>query len=168
VKARRDIAPGSTPEAMMAEALSIDPVLAERCRGAAPVGPASILGPLAVDCTASGCPGLLLAGDAAGFIDPMTGDGLRFALRGGELAAHAALAELATGRPAHRDLSSSRRREFAAKWRFNRALRHLVSSPRAVRLAARVSSYWPFPFEALVAVAGDLRLAERGQRAHAA
>ena len=34
-----------------------------------------------------GAPGLLLAGDAAGFIDPMTGDGLRFAVRGGELAA---------------------------------------------------------------------------------
>ena len=31
--------------------------------------------------------GLLLAGDAAGFIDPMTGDGLRFAVRGGVLAA---------------------------------------------------------------------------------
>jgi 2-polyprenyl-6-methoxyphenol hydroxylase-like FAD-dependent oxidoreductase len=28
-----------------------------------------------------------LAGDAAGFIDPMTGDGLRFAVQGGELAA---------------------------------------------------------------------------------
>ena len=27
-------------------------------------------------------PGLLLAGDAAGFIDPITGDGLRFALLG--------------------------------------------------------------------------------------
>ena len=38
-----------------------------------------VLGPLAVDAAAPGAPGLLLAGDAAGFIDPMTGDGLRFA-----------------------------------------------------------------------------------------
>ena len=29
----------------------------------------------------------MLVGDAAGFIDPMTGDGLRFALMGAELAA---------------------------------------------------------------------------------
>ena len=41
----------------------------------------SMLGPMAVDAPAAGEPGLLLAGDAAGFIDPMTGDGLRFALR---------------------------------------------------------------------------------------
>ena len=40
--------------------------------------------------------GLLVAGDAAGFIDPMTGDGLLFAVRGGELAAEAALEAVAT------------------------------------------------------------------------
>ena len=44
--------------------------------------PIVILGPLAVDAVAAEMPGLLLAGDAAGFIDPMTGDGLRFAFRG--------------------------------------------------------------------------------------
>ena len=62
----------------------------------------TVLGPLAVNARAAGCPGLLLAGDAAGFVDPMTGDGLRFALRGGELAAQAALDELASGQPAYR------------------------------------------------------------------
>ena len=59
----------------------------------------SVLGPLAVDALDGGYDGLLLAGDAAGFIDPMTGDGLRFAVRGGELAALAALAALANGWP---------------------------------------------------------------------
>ena len=57
----------------------------------------TVLGPLAVEATVAGAPGLLLAGDAAGFIDPMTGDGLRFAFRGGELAAYAALRVLTTG-----------------------------------------------------------------------
>ena len=69
-------------------------------------------------------PGLLLAGDAAGFIDPMTGDGLRFALRGGELAAHAALARARIRRAGAS--SSSRLRAPASsrgKWRLNRALR---------------------------------------------
>ena len=42
-----------------------------------------MLGPLAVDVVRDEVAGLLLAGDAAGFIDPMTGDGLRFAIRGG-------------------------------------------------------------------------------------
>ena len=91
---------------------------------AAPV----VLGPLAVDAAAAGAPGLLLAGDAAGFIDPMTGDGLRFAVRGGELAARGR----ARGARRHARASRTsawralRRREFAAKWRFNRTLRALV------------------------------------------
>ena len=52
-------------------------------------------GPMAVDADASGEPGLLLAGDASGFIDPMTGDGLRLALAGAELAAAVTLNVLA-------------------------------------------------------------------------
>ncbi len=81
--------------------------------------------------------GLLLAGDAAGFIDPMTGDGLSFALRGGALAAAAALRALEHGwAGVHAQLVADRRRAFAGKWRFNRALRSLVASPSAVRTAA--------------------------------
>ena len=41
------------------------------------------LGPLALDVRAVGADGLLLAGDAAGFVDPMTGDGMHIAFRGG-------------------------------------------------------------------------------------
>jgi flavin-dependent dehydrogenase len=104
---------------------------------------------------------LLLAGDAAGFVDPMTGDGLRFALHGGELAAEAALAELATGRPAHVWLGGALRREFASKWRLNRALRSLVASPRGIRLAAAVAARWPAPFRWLIDSAGDVPLARR-------
>ena len=54
----------------------------------------AVLGPLAVDTTAAGVDGLLLAGDAAGFIDPMTGDGMFFAVRGAELAAEVATRSL--------------------------------------------------------------------------
>ena len=64
-----------------------DPVLRGRFARARRVTRPQCLGPLAVESSACGVPGLLLAGDAAGFIDPMTGDGLRFALRGAELAA---------------------------------------------------------------------------------
>ncbi len=68
----------------------------------------------------------MLAGDAAGFIDPMTGDGLRFAIQGGELAAAAALGALEHGwSGVHEELARARARAFAAKWRFNRALRLL-------------------------------------------
>lgn len=143
----------------MADALNDDPALRARFAEARRVSPVVSLGPLAVDATAAGCPGLLLAGDAAGFVDPMTGDGLRFALRGGELAAAAALVELATGRPAHARLRAALRREFSSKWRLNRALRALVASARGVGLAAALASRWDAPFRVLIGLAGDVHLA---------
>ena len=132
--------------------------------------PVVTLGPLAVEVSAAGAPGLLLAGDAAGFVDPMTGDGLRFALRGGELAAEAALYELETGFPAHHRLLAARTREFSGKWRINRALRSLVASPQAVSLAATVAGRWSTPVEWLIGMAGDVSLARhlRSNRLHPA
>jgi flavin-dependent dehydrogenase len=100
--------------------------------------------------------GLLLAGDAAGFIDPMTGDGLRFAVRGGELAAEAALDSLAHGwHGVHHRLAKARRREFAAKWRFNRALRSLVASPRGIDVANLGARAVPCLVRRIIAAAGD-------------
>jgi menaquinone-9 beta-reductase len=142
-------------------ALNADAVLRDRFAVATQVSPVTVLGPLAVNARAAGCSGLLLAGDAAGFVDPMTGDGLRFALRGGELAAHAALDELASGRPAYARLAGLRRREFSTKWRINRALRVMVGSPGAVGLASLVSNWWSGPVEYLIQLAGDVGLARQ-------
>ena len=137
-----------------------DPLLAPRFARARQVSEVTVLGPLAVDCKSVGYPGLLLAGDAAGFIDPMTGDGLRFAIRGGELAAEAALRELSTGVAACTSLQAERAREFGTKWRMNRGLRALVASPRAVRVASQVARGWKAPVRMLVRLAGDVNLAQ--------
>ena len=152
-------------QTIVRRALSADAVLRDRFAAATQVSPVTVLGPLAVNARAAGCPGLLLAGDAAGFVDPMTGDGLRFALRGGELAAHAALDELASGRPGYARLAALRRREFSGKWRINRALRVMVGSPGAVGLASLVSNWWSGPVEYLIQLAGDVGLARRYERA---
>jgi flavin-dependent dehydrogenase len=146
-------------QTIVRRALDADAVLRDRFAAATQISPVTVLGPLAVNARAAGCPGLLLAGDAAGFVDPMTGDGLRFALRGGELAAHAALDELASGRPAYGRLGTERCREFRAKWRINRALRLMVGSPGAVGLASLVSAWWSAPVEYLIQLAGDVGLA---------
>ena len=98
-----------------------------------------------------------------GSSNPMTGDGLRFALRGGELAAEAALFELETGAPAHARLYTSRYREFSGKWRMNRALRSLVGSPFGVQFAAAVAARWSTPVRFLIGVAGDVGLARRAR-----
>jgi len=143
-------------DAVVTNAISGDPELRDRFTHARRVSPVVSLGPLACEAAEAGCPGLLLAGDAAGFVDPMTGDGLRFALRGGELAAEAALDELATGRPAHVRLGAALGRELAPKRRLNRILRALVGWPRGVRLAATLASHWEAPFRLLIDVAGDV------------
>ncbi len=145
------------PARLLRDTLHTDRGLAARFADARPISQPVCLGPLAVDATASGAAGLLMAGDAAGFIDPMTGDGLRFALRGGELAAQAALAALESGRAdAHDRLARMRRREFANKWRFNRALRALASSPLAMRAASHGANWAPSWLERTISYAGDV------------
>jgi flavin-dependent dehydrogenase len=146
------------PLRLLHETLAAEPEVSERFADARLASPPVVLGPLAVECTAAGVPGLLLAGDAAGFIDPMTGDGLRFALRGAELAAQEALRALEHGRAdAHVRLERARRREFGAKWRFNRALRLMAGSPSGVRVAARAAAVLPSAVEQAILYAGDVR-----------
>jgi flavin-dependent dehydrogenase len=139
-------------------AVQTDPDTADRFADARRCGPVSVLGPLAVEARAAGMPGLLLAGDAAGFIDPMTGDGLRFAIAGAELAAGAA-GEYFEGRVAHPyvTLAARRRELFQVKWRFNRGLRALVAAPAAVRAAAAGARAMPSIVRMAIAYAGDVR-----------
>jgi flavin-dependent dehydrogenase len=144
------------PRALLLRELEADELLRDRFGDARLVTEPAVLGPLAVEPTGRTIDGLLLAGDAAGFIDPMTGDGLRFAMRGGELAAAAALDALAHGwGGVHQRLAAARRREFAGKMRFNRTLRSLVTSPAGVRLAARAAQVAPGVLRAAIAHAGD-------------
>jgi flavin-dependent dehydrogenase len=147
------------PESALRNELEADPVLRDRFAGARVVCPPVVLGPLAVDATGDSVDGLLLAGDAAGFVDPMTGDGLGFALRGGALAAAAALRALEHGwAGVHAQLAVDRRRAFAGKLRFNRALRSLVASPSAVRTATTAARFAPGILRAIIARAGDCDL----------
>jgi flavin-dependent dehydrogenase len=149
------------PEVLLRRELARDPILRERFTAARLVTPPVVLGPLAVDVSPAAIPGLLLAGDAAGFIDPMTGDGLRFAVRGGELAARAALHALAHGwSGVHGRLERERRSEFATKWRFNRTLRTFVSSPAAIRIGEAVALLAPSALRAVVRRAGDCDVSE--------
>ncbi len=151
---------GGRPCDLLRNALAQDPVLRERFRNARMVIEAISLGPLAVDCPAAGMPGLLLAGDAAGFVDPMTGDGLRFAIRGAELAALEILHALEHGNTdAHARLHRARRREFKRKWRFNRTMRWVVEVPATLRLAEIGAGVAPTVLQRVIRYAGDLNAA---------
>ena len=153
---------GDEPIAHPADALDQflkrDPELSARFAGARVVEGPAMLGPMAVDTRAVGEPGLLLAGDAAGFIDPMTGDGLRFALMGAELAAQIVKEVFEGTVPidrAHVELGKRRARAFQSKWRFNRGLRALVASPAGVTAAALTAKVFPSVFSRMIQYAGD-------------
>jgi menaquinone-9 beta-reductase len=150
------------PRSALLDALAAEPMLRERFADARLIVDPLVLGPLAVDTRRHAAlpHGLLLAGDAAGFIDPMTGDGLRFAMRGGELAAHAALRVLEHGwNGVHADLQEVRRREFGSKWRFNRMLRTMVGSTLGVRGATIGGRVAPGAVRAIIRYASDCGLA---------
>jgi len=150
------------PAALLIASLRADPWLGERFADARLVSAPAVLGPLAVDTSAAGLEGLLLAGDASGFIDPMTGDGVHLAMRGAELAAGVALrlwhGQLADG-PA--TLACERRAAFASKWRMNRILRALIASPRAVGWAAHGARLCPALVRELISRAGDVPASAR-------
>jgi len=142
------------PRTALRAAIDGDPELRARFVASRPVGRPIVLGPLAVETDGDSVKGLLLAGDAAGFIDPMTGDGLRFAIRGAELAAASALELLATG-CLQTPLAQRRREAFGAKWRFNRALRRLIDAPAAVGGAAIAAAIAPAALRTVICFAGD-------------
>jgi flavin-dependent dehydrogenase len=146
------------PGSLIAAVIAGEPELADRFAGARSETRPVCLGPLAVECPVPGAAGLLLAGDAAGFIDPMTGDGLRLAMRGAELAASVCLEALDRGQvaDAHLRLGAARRQELGRKLRFNRMLRALAGSPPAVRGAARASRLWSWPLRHVIGYVGDV------------
>ena len=109
--------------ALLTRTLARDPRLAPRFAGARMTDAPVVLGPMAVDAPRPGAPGLLLAGDAAGFIDPMTGDGLNLAFGGARLAA-----------------SIAARRARASGWRGGGAVPARRRTPRRVRGEVAVQS----------------------------
>jgi flavin-dependent dehydrogenase len=76
--------------------------------------------------------GAVLVGDAATFINPFTGEGVFFALRGAQMAAEAvgdALARGDVGRHALRPYDAARRAELLPRYRLCDAVQRIVHSP---------------------------------------
>jgi flavin-dependent dehydrogenase len=149
--------PGPRPMDVIRRTVGTDERLRDRMRDVRYESPVSVLGPLAVDVRSAGVDGLLLAGDAAGFVDPMTGDGLRLAMCGAVLAAETARRALETGDTASASarLFEARREVLAAKLRFNRAVRALMDSPAALGLVGWGAAAAPAIVGRLVRYAGD-------------
>ncbi|MFQ5693424.1 MAG: NAD(P)/FAD-dependent oxidoreductase [Nitrospinota bacterium] len=76
---------------LLAEGLRAAPGAATRLTGSEPVGSPHAIAPLAFRVRAVGGPGFLLVGDAAGYADPLIGDGVYRALLSATVAAEAIL-----------------------------------------------------------------------------
>jgi flavin-dependent dehydrogenase len=129
-----------------------------RLAGMSGAGPLMTMGPLAYRVGEPAVGGVMLAGDAAGFYDPFTGEGLYTALRSAEMLAEVASTALERG-----DLSAAalapyaqaRRAAFAAKARVTRALQLLIAHRGTANLAARFLARRPALLDTLMGVIGD-------------
>jgi flavin-dependent dehydrogenase len=148
---------GRTPLEVIRRAVARDPALAPRFERVEFDRPVRVLGPLAVDVPIPGADGVLLAGDAAGFVDPMTGDGIHLALQGAVLAAEEALRVLEHGDYALAPwrLAQARGRRIGRKLRFNRLVRAMVDRPSALHAAVWGARIAPAIVRRAVRYAGD-------------
>jgi menaquinone-9 beta-reductase len=102
--------------------------------------------------------GVVLVGDAAGFLDPFTGEGIYAALRSAEIAAEVAGRAVRTGDASATSLRSvhvRRMAEFAAKTRSTLILQYVIAR-RALSIGgARLLAARPAHLARLMGVFGD-------------
>lgn len=129
-----------------------------RLDGMRPAGPVMAMGPLAYRVGEPRHGGVMLTGDAAGFYDPFTGEGLFVALRSAELLAEVAHGALRSGDVSARALapfSRARREAFADKSRVTRVVQFLIRRRRLSDWAARAVAPHPRLLDAMMGMIGD-------------
>lgn len=135
------------------------PGLDERLHAASLTAPPRCLGPLAHCATRLAAAGLLLVGDAAGFLDPFTGEGIYAALRSAVLASDHILSAWGAGGSDTVDPAPYARawqEEFGPKWRFSTRLQWAIRHPVLAEVLVAVLSHHPGLAATLLAAAGDL------------
>lgn len=145
---------------LLRAAIALAPALARRAAGAELSGEVRYLAPVRSDVTGAVAPRALLAGDAAGFLDPLTGEGIHFAIADAELAAATIERALALGRgdvvalrPYARAVARARR----GKRLLHPLLQALLRHPRVGDALGRRLARAPAAAERLLAVVGNLR-----------
>jgi menaquinone-9 beta-reductase len=140
------------------EVFALHPELQRRARDWQPLFPTVTTSPLYFREPETEADGMLLAGDAAGFIDPFAGDGISLALQSGRLAAEA-LMPFVRGEcsleEAQQRYRAAYRKRFAPAFRNAARLRSALAAPRWLRIAALT----------IAGVPGVGRMLVRGTRA---
>ena len=134
------------------------PALRRLLSGARRVSPVRGVGPIGSRVRATSCAGALLVGDAAGFFDPFTGEGIYRALRGAELAAevgHAALLQKDVSAHSLHIYDVLRRRAFRRKHAVTALVQLFVQYPALLEYALPRLAQRPRSLGTLGAVLGD-------------
>ncbi len=145
-------------DAFVARHLADAPHLLERLQRAERVSPWRGCGPFAFTTTAQAAPGVALVGDAAGYVDPATGEGIYFALFGARALGDAL--ERALHRPTAAALElagycRARRRELSPRLRLAKWLQRGLRHPWLVRTAVTALRRWPHLADLAVTLTGD-------------
>ena len=156
---RREFDPRADATRYLMQAAASLPGLGDRLGSARPIAPVRCLGPMAYSAMRLTAPGALLIGDAAGFLDPFTGEGIYAALRSAELAVESALPSLLGDSGSVPDLlayGESWRHEFLAKWRLCTGLQHAIRHPLLAEGIVACLACSPNLTSHLMAAVGDL------------
>jgi flavin-dependent dehydrogenase len=136
------------------EAVEKLPAVRDRMRGLRRLTPIRGAAPIGHRVSRAAGDGWLLIGDAAGFIDPFTGEGIYRALRSARLAADALKAPWQD--VAHRYLAA-RRGAFAAKDALLWLIQGMLAAPPVMSYAVRRLGSRPAPAAILGSALGDCR-----------
>jgi len=134
------------------------PHLARRIAGGRRVTPVRAMGPLAYRVDRPRTGGVLMVGDATGFFDPLSGEGIFNGLRSAELAVETAVQALGRDDVSARALAGyDRARRLASrdKERVTHALQIVIGHRRLANVAARLLARRPRLLDLLLGVLGD-------------
>ena len=146
---------GENAQGLFARETARLPGVASALRGAVQLGPLRGVGPLANRVHRPAGPGFVLVGDAAGFLDPFTGEGIYRALRGAELAAEAVGRSLQWPSAVPREYIHRRREAFGEKERLCLLIQAFLSWRPALDYALSRLSQRPALSAPLFAALGD-------------
>jgi flavin-dependent dehydrogenase len=134
------------------------PAIGPRLRRGRRIDPVRGTGPLAWLTSRQTFDGAALVGDACGYVDPITGEGIWFALRGGQLLAASLIPALHARRTDSAALDAyvrSRRAEIGSRIAFDVLLQRAARRPWAVRTLMSMLSARPGLADVLVSLTGD-------------
>ncbi len=141
--------------------LQVFPLALSALRDTGRRGPVRCLGPLAFRSSRSAKAGVLLIGDAAGFYDPFTGEGVGHALYSANLAAHVITSALAEGdgslTKAHLErFDDEQRKALTSRKRLGAALQAVIRHPGTANAVARLLRRRQPLADLVLGVVGDL------------